>query len=156
MEKKLFIPIILGTVRNGRKSEFVARYLEKRVLEHPEIETKLFDFRIADFIISLIEVLADVRLMHVEIQARFDRLDHFHLGEVHIGGAHVVDVALHPFVMVHRERIHGNRVANVQERAPVVSLENDDLAVVMCLVTKVVDEQIQTEPRADPKNGGKT
>lgn len=43
MEKKLFIPILLGTMRQGRQSEKVAHLLLKRVREHPEIETMLFD-----------------------------------------------------------------------------------------------------------------
>jgi len=41
--KKLFIPILLGTVRKGRQSENVANLLLKKMEEHPEIETKLFD-----------------------------------------------------------------------------------------------------------------
>ena len=43
MEKKLFVPILLGTMRQGRQSEKVAHLLLKRVREHPEIETMLFD-----------------------------------------------------------------------------------------------------------------
>ena len=43
--KKLFIPIILGTARQGRQSEQVAKWINKKVSEHPEIETKLFDPR---------------------------------------------------------------------------------------------------------------
>lgn len=46
MEKKLFIPILLGTVRQGRESEKVAHYLFKRMNEHEEIETYLFDPRL--------------------------------------------------------------------------------------------------------------
>lgn len=42
-DKKLFIPILLGTVREGRESENVARYLYDRMNEHAEIETQLFD-----------------------------------------------------------------------------------------------------------------
>lgn len=47
--KKLFIPILLGTIRQGRESERVANYLLKRVEAHPEIETKLFDPRNLNF-----------------------------------------------------------------------------------------------------------
>ena len=43
MEKKLFIPILLGTMRQGRESEKVAHLLLERAREHPEIETMLFD-----------------------------------------------------------------------------------------------------------------
>lgn len=42
---KLFIPILLGTVRQGRESEKVAKLLLERVSQHPEIETQLFDPR---------------------------------------------------------------------------------------------------------------
>ena len=43
MERKLFIPILLGTVREARESEKVARLMLARVSRHPEIETRLFD-----------------------------------------------------------------------------------------------------------------
>jgi NAD(P)H-dependent FMN reductase len=46
--KKLFIPIILGTTRKGRRSEYVAKYLYKRASMHSDIEAKLFDVR--DFV----------------------------------------------------------------------------------------------------------
>src|SRR5687768_15623795 len=36
----LFLPILLGTVREGRESEKVARLLLDRMSRHPEIETK--------------------------------------------------------------------------------------------------------------------
>lgn len=45
MNKKLFIPILLGTIREGRESEKVARLVFDRVSKHPEIETMLFDPR---------------------------------------------------------------------------------------------------------------
>lgn len=45
MDNKLFIPILLGTVRQGRESEKVAKLLLERMSKHPEIETKLFDPR---------------------------------------------------------------------------------------------------------------
>ncbi|MEX0930905.1 MAG: NAD(P)H-dependent oxidoreductase [Candidatus Paceibacterota bacterium] len=47
-DNKLFIPILLGTVRKERKSEHVARLLFSRLSEHPEIETYLFDPRDMD------------------------------------------------------------------------------------------------------------
>ncbi|MDP4038849.1 MAG: NADPH-dependent FMN reductase [bacterium] len=42
-QEKLFIPILLGTVRQGRASENVAKLIYERVKAHQEIETKLFD-----------------------------------------------------------------------------------------------------------------
>ena len=45
-EKKLFIPILLGTPRKGRESEHVAKWLLKKIKERKsEIETQLFDVR---------------------------------------------------------------------------------------------------------------
>ena len=45
MDKKLFIPILLGTIRQGRQSEKAAKFLFEKASKHPEIETKLFDPR---------------------------------------------------------------------------------------------------------------
>jgi len=45
MEGKLFIPIILGTNREGRQSEDVAKLLYKKLQESDEIETHLFDVK---------------------------------------------------------------------------------------------------------------
>ncbi len=42
---KLFIPMILGTNRDGRQSEKVANFLMKVLEERDDIETKLFDVR---------------------------------------------------------------------------------------------------------------
>src|SRR2546430_15014963 len=44
-ETKLFIPILLGTVRQNRESEKVAKLLFAKVSVHPEIETVLLDPR---------------------------------------------------------------------------------------------------------------
>jgi NAD(P)H-dependent FMN reductase len=44
-ETPLFLPILLGTVRQGRESEKVARLLFDRMRGHPEVETRLFDPR---------------------------------------------------------------------------------------------------------------
>jgi NAD(P)H-dependent FMN reductase len=48
-QPRLYIPILLGTIRQGRESEKVARlilgYIEQ---QHPEIETRLFDPREMD------------------------------------------------------------------------------------------------------------
>lgn len=45
MTEKLFIPILLGTVRRERRSEKVAQYLLGHIQNNPEIETKLIDIR---------------------------------------------------------------------------------------------------------------
>lgn len=45
MANKLFIPIILGTIRQGRQSEKAAKFILEKVKQHPEIETQLFDPR---------------------------------------------------------------------------------------------------------------
>lgn len=43
--ENLFIPVLLGTNRRGRRSEHVARWVLARMSEREEIETKLFDVR---------------------------------------------------------------------------------------------------------------
>lgn len=48
MDKKLFIPVILGTNREGRQSENVAKLLVKEIESREGMETKLFDVR--DFV----------------------------------------------------------------------------------------------------------
>ena len=48
-ENKLYIPIILGTRRQGRMSEHVANYVQEKLVDHPEIETKLIDPRDLNF-----------------------------------------------------------------------------------------------------------
>jgi len=45
MDKKLFIPVILGTNREGRQSENVAKLLIKEREGRENVETKLFDVR---------------------------------------------------------------------------------------------------------------
>jgi NAD(P)H-dependent FMN reductase len=49
MKRTMFLPILLGTVREGRQSENVARLLLERAQGHPEIETRLFDPRDMNF-----------------------------------------------------------------------------------------------------------
>lgn len=44
-ERKLFIPIILGTPRKARESEKVARWVFSKMQERPEIESQFFDVR---------------------------------------------------------------------------------------------------------------
>jgi NAD(P)H-dependent FMN reductase len=45
MERPLFIPIILGTARQGRQSENVARFVFERTKKRVDIETELIDVR---------------------------------------------------------------------------------------------------------------
>lgn len=42
---KLYIPVILGTAREARQSEKVARFVLAEVKKHPEIESELLDVR---------------------------------------------------------------------------------------------------------------
>jgi NAD(P)H-dependent FMN reductase len=44
-EEKLFIPLILGTPRKNRESEYVAKWVHAKVQERPDIETQFFDVR---------------------------------------------------------------------------------------------------------------
>ncbi len=44
-KEKLFIPLLLGTNRKGRKSEAVARWMFGKMSEREDLETKLFDVR---------------------------------------------------------------------------------------------------------------
>jgi NAD(P)H-dependent FMN reductase len=44
-DKPLYIPIILGTARQGRQSEHVARFVLSEMRKRPEIETELIDVR---------------------------------------------------------------------------------------------------------------
>lgn len=41
----LFIPVILGTSRQGRQSEHVARFLIEQIAARPDVETELIDIR---------------------------------------------------------------------------------------------------------------
>ncbi len=43
--QKLFIPILLGTAREGRESEKVAKYVLSEISAHPEIETQFVDVK---------------------------------------------------------------------------------------------------------------
>jgi NAD(P)H-dependent FMN reductase len=44
-ERPLFIPMILGTARQGRQSEHVANFVLSEMKKRPEIETELIDVR---------------------------------------------------------------------------------------------------------------
>jgi NAD(P)H-dependent FMN reductase len=43
--RPLFIPVILGTARQGRRSEHVAKFVFAEIRKRPEIETQLIDIR---------------------------------------------------------------------------------------------------------------
>lgn len=43
MHHKFFIPLLLGSVREGRRSELAAKFIYEQVRKHPEIETQFFD-----------------------------------------------------------------------------------------------------------------
>lgn len=45
MERPLFIPVILGTVRQGRQSEHVARFVFEQTKKRADVETELIDVR---------------------------------------------------------------------------------------------------------------
>jgi NAD(P)H-dependent FMN reductase len=47
--KQLFLPVILGTPRQGRKSENVARFVVSQLEAMPDVETKLIDLRTTTF-----------------------------------------------------------------------------------------------------------
>jgi len=44
-EKPLYLPLLLGTARQGRKSEHVAAFVLDEMRKRPEIETELIDVR---------------------------------------------------------------------------------------------------------------
>jgi NAD(P)H-dependent FMN reductase len=48
-ETRLFIPIILGTARQGRRSEHVARFVLEEVKKRAGVETELIDIRTLPF-----------------------------------------------------------------------------------------------------------
>jgi NAD(P)H-dependent FMN reductase len=45
MERPLFIPVILGTARQGRQTENVARFVFERTKKSADVETELIDVR---------------------------------------------------------------------------------------------------------------
>src|SRR5438067_2595642 len=45
MARPHFIPVILGTARQGRQSEHVARFVFERTKKHVDVETELIDVR---------------------------------------------------------------------------------------------------------------
>lgn len=48
MPDKLYIPVILGTIREGRASEAVAHFMHTQLLALPNVQTKLIDIRTLD------------------------------------------------------------------------------------------------------------
>ena len=44
-ETPLFIPVILGTARQGRQSEHVAKFVRAELSNHAGVETELVDVR---------------------------------------------------------------------------------------------------------------
>ena len=44
-DDKLFIPLLLGTPRKARASEYVAQWVYRKMLDRPEIESQFFDVR---------------------------------------------------------------------------------------------------------------
>jgi NAD(P)H-dependent FMN reductase len=45
MDRDLFIPVLLGTPRQGRQSEHVARFVQTQIAQRPELKTSLIDVR---------------------------------------------------------------------------------------------------------------
>jgi NAD(P)H-dependent FMN reductase len=45
LSRPLFIPVILGTVRKGRMSEFAAKSVHSELSRRPNVETELIDIR---------------------------------------------------------------------------------------------------------------
>jgi NAD(P)H-dependent FMN reductase len=45
MTTRLFIPVILGTSRQGRQSEYVARFIVEQISQRHDLETELIDIR---------------------------------------------------------------------------------------------------------------
>ncbi len=43
MERPLFIPVILGTARQGRRSEHAARFVFEQTKKRADVETELID-----------------------------------------------------------------------------------------------------------------
>ncbi|MEO7540139.1 MAG: NAD(P)H-dependent oxidoreductase [Pyrinomonadaceae bacterium] len=58
-ERKLFIPLLLGTPRQNRESENVAKWVHARMGERPDIETQLFDVR--DFYLPFDDYGPDIK-----------------------------------------------------------------------------------------------
>lgn len=73
MDKKLFIPILLGTRRKGRESEKAARLILEKAAAHSEIETRLFDPR--DFVFPMDDEGDDMKENYPEWRDAMVRAD---------------------------------------------------------------------------------
>ena len=71
MSDSLFIPVILGTPRKGRQSEFVANFLVEQLSQHPDLKTELIDIRQ----IAIATDDAGESLKDPAFSARMDRAD---------------------------------------------------------------------------------
>lgn len=72
-DRPLFIPVILGTVRQGRASENVARFVHGEVLKRGDVETELVDLRTLSFATDD----AGEAIKNPEFSATCDRADGF-------------------------------------------------------------------------------
>ena len=70
---ELNIPILLGTNRKLRKSEFVARWLLGEMQKRPEIETRLFD--VADFALPHDDYGQEIKEQFIEWRDAIVRAD---------------------------------------------------------------------------------
>lgn len=71
MNRPLFIPVLLGTVRQGRASEHVARFVLDEVEKREGIETELIDIR--DIALSMID--AGEAIKDARFSATIERAD---------------------------------------------------------------------------------
>src|SRR5215510_2872687 len=71
--KSLFIPVILGTVRQGRASENVARFVFREVQKRENVETELVDIRDLHFPADD----AGEQIKHPQFSATCERADGF-------------------------------------------------------------------------------
>src|ERR1041384_8411830 len=69
-DRRLFIPVILGTPRQGRYSEHVARFVLGEVAKREGVETELIDIREMQFsILDAGEAIKDARFSEMAVQA---------------------------------------------------------------------------------------
>src|SRR5262252_4279067 len=69
-DRRLFIPVILGTPRKGRYSEFVARFVIDQVRGNERVETELLDVRdVALMFDDAGEAIKDARFSDIAMRA---------------------------------------------------------------------------------------
>jgi len=73
MTQKLFIPVLLGTVRQGRRSERVARFLVEQLESRADIETTLIDPR--DMYLPMTDEGQDLKEKNTEYRDTIIRAD---------------------------------------------------------------------------------